>query len=70
MLGLLLQEIGVGERMLVADRTKGLITGSLVLRGCESITVLSEDEKRHPTKQMIYQNMNIPKYPPVSNPDN
>lgn len=62
MLGLLLQEAGIGERVLIADRTKGLVTGAMVLRGYGQVTVINEDEKRHPTKQLIYQNMNIPKY--------
>lgn len=48
--------------MLVVDRTKGLISGALILKGCSSVTVLThEDDKRHPSKLPVYQNLNISK---------
>lgn len=62
MLGLLLHQTGISSKMLLVDRTKGLLTGALVLKGCPHLTVLaSETENKHPTKSLIYLNLNIPK---------
>jgi hypothetical protein len=65
MLALILHYIGVGSKMLLVDRTKGLMVGTLILKGCQDLTVaVPENDKKHPTKTLIYQNLNIPKYPP------
>lgn len=63
MFALMLHYTGIGKRMLLIDRTKGLLTGALVLKGCRDLTVVvPEGDKKHPTKSLIYQNLNIPKY--------
>jgi len=64
MLGLLLHYTGISKRMLLIDCTKGLLTGALVLKGCRDLTVvaLDGDKKHHPTRSLIYHNLNIPKY--------
>ena len=59
-MGLLLLHAGPFNRVLLAEKTKGIVLGSALIKGAQSVSVVSFDEKNMKSYPIVEQ-LNIDK---------